>query len=59
MICAATAQEATAWKIIQRIMGTLLGGTLGYLIMLVIVRSLYRIFWSQQQGNNVKGWYHI
>ena len=27
-------QEAAAWKTIQRIIGTLLGGTLGYLIML-------------------------
>ena len=27
-------QEAAAWKIIQRLIGTMIGGTIGYLIML-------------------------
>lgn len=27
-------QEATVWKMVQRILGTLIGGTLAYLIML-------------------------
>lgn len=27
-------KEAAAWKIVQRVLGTFIGGTLGYLIML-------------------------